>query len=100
MHKPVKWKLFNYGLHGGHVVAVYGYPAPTAVAADGVNVHDFLVQQAVNKIPVARNEGGKLIVKRVGQAEGNTKRRHTENRQITWSNAHCCWKVDGENAKV
>jgi hypothetical protein len=78
MHEPVEWKLFDYSLHGRHIVAVDGDPTPAAVAADGVNFHDFFVQQAVYKIPMARNEGNKSLVKRIGQVKGNNERRHTK----------------------
>ena len=65
MHIAVERELLHYGLHSGHVIAVHRNPAPTAVAADGVYFHYLFVQQAINKIAVAGNEGNKFLIKSI-----------------------------------
>jgi hypothetical protein len=81
--KTIEWKLFDKGLNSGGISSVHGDPAPTPVAANGVGFHNFLVQQPINEIAVAWNNGNKLLVKNIGQAEGNNESWYTNKRNAT-----------------
>lgn len=56
--KTIERKLFDKGLNSGGIVAIHGNNAPATVAANCIGLHDFLVQQAVDKAALIRNNGG------------------------------------------
>ena len=76
MQIMVERKLLDHSLHGRGIVAIHSYPAPAAVAANGVHLHYLIVQQLVDERPVAGSKDNKVLINGLGQADGNDERRH------------------------